>query len=291
MMPRARYLQAVGGFLCPLLLFTATGVGAGVDETVQAVQDNLEVSPEELGSMSAPRVEGTTHEPDSSRFVDLFMPLRTEVAALSPDGRHLAFSSRQEDTLRVIIVAVDDPEHPLTNLLVATDKTSTPILQIQAEELVPARIDWMGWVTPERLVIQTNHTFAMSIREQWISATGAIYAVDLDGQNGKMLVTPMDLARLDDGYEAETERDNFAPLPGDALPFLEDPTLEPPDYSDTDPEYINDELPEFAERIPRSPQVVDYRSENPTEILVRGGPAEDFDLWALNVITGENADP
>jgi pimeloyl-ACP methyl ester carboxylesterase len=134
--------------------------------------------------------------PDAERFNNFFEPLRTDQAALSPDGRFLAFSIREDDKLYVVTADLDHPDAARANVLVADDESSTPAQIAHQYEKTPARILWMAWVTPTRLVLQTNRVTdtAVGSPPRWISTSGVVLAFDVDGRNAGVLVSPKDLA-------------------------------------------------------------------------------------------------
>ena len=125
------------------------------------------------------------------RFEQFFAPWRTEIAALSPDGKLLAYSLREADVLHVLVVEVANPSVAKTKVAVISDKQATPALSISQGERVPARINWMRWATPTRLVLETNRIFATlsgaSDAAAWSSLAGEVVAFDADGGNVKTL--------------------------------------------------------------------------------------------------------
>ncbi|MBI2510361.1 MAG: alpha/beta fold hydrolase [Opitutae bacterium] len=133
--------------------------------------------------------------PDASRFNDFFEPLRTDRAAISPDGRFLAFSIREDDKLYVVTADLDHPDAARAKVVVADDATSTPAQIAHQFEKTPARILWMAWATPERLVIQTNRSTdtAVGMPPRWLSVSGVVLGFDVDGKNAGVLVSPKDL--------------------------------------------------------------------------------------------------
>lgn len=140
---------------------------------------------------------------NSVRFNELFEPFRTDIAALSPDGNYLAYSVRDSGNLAVLVIDVAHPQVAKARVIVASDATSTP-MEANASEVTPAKIRWMGWATPTRLVVETNTSYPTPIKsggtlggaqpvERWITSQGAILAFDADGENARTLVTPADM--------------------------------------------------------------------------------------------------
>lgn len=134
--------------------------------------------------------------PDASRFTDFFEPLRTDQAAISPDGRFLAFSIREDDKLYVVTADLDHPDAARAKVLVADDETSTPAQIAYQFEKTPARILWMAWATTDRLIVQTNRSTdtAVGAPPRWVSVSGVVLGFDVDGKNAGVLVGPKDLA-------------------------------------------------------------------------------------------------
>lgn len=149
--------------------------------------------------------------PDAARFNDYFEPLRTEHAAISPDGRYLAFSIREDSKLYVVTADLNQPDAARAKILVADDATSTPAQIAHQFEPTPARILWMSWATPTRLVIQTNRVTdtAIGFPPRWISASGALFGLDFDGRNAGQLVGPRDLAESQLSLPKSTLVDRF----------------------------------------------------------------------------------
>lgn len=133
--------------------------------------------------------------PDSTRFSRYFAPLRTENAVISPDGRYLAFSIREQDKLYVITTDLDHPGTAAAKVLVADSETSTPILAANQYEKTPPRITWMQWVSATRIIVQTNRAtdVTTSAGGNWTSIVGAVLAFDFNGANSRVLVAPKDL--------------------------------------------------------------------------------------------------
>lgn len=161
---------------------------------------------------------------DATRFIDLFSPFRTETAALSPDGKLLAYSVREKDELFLFIVPVDTPEILKSRIRILTDQLATPMMQVRSAERTPARIRWMKWITSTRLVFETNRNFAYGTGNSWSNATGEIVAIDADGGNPKTLASPRLISQPIEATleeeppeeEGEAAEDPFAALAGGA---------------------------------------------------------------------------
>jgi pimeloyl-ACP methyl ester carboxylesterase len=165
--------------------------------------------------------------PDPARFRASFEPFRTETAALSADGKYLAYSVRENGNLYVLVCAVDRPDVHMARVLVADDDTSTPMLADRQRERTPARIEWMQWVAPARLVVATNRVFVASRDATWQVLRGYILAFDADGSHARVLLKPDDVnetiaaptsgspfavSRNDGAFEARINSPDRSPL-------------------------------------------------------------------------------
>ena len=150
------------------------------------------------GSPSAPASAPTAEillPPEPGRFAELFRRFRTEHAALSPDGRHLAYSVREGEELFVITIDLDQPTTIKARVKVVDDNAATPMMAVNQREKTPGRINWLGWVTPSRVVVETNqiHATAGADQDGWRSWPGTVLAFDADGSNARQLASPEDL--------------------------------------------------------------------------------------------------
>lgn len=146
-------------------------------------------------AVPAPPAEQVLALPEPGRFKPLFQPFRTEIATLSPDGKYLAYTVRDKDTVNVAVIEVDHPEKMHAYVQVLSDEQATAMLVMGQAEPTPARINWMKWVSPTRLVAETNQTFSRAVGADsvWNSWRGSIIAFDADGANAKTIATPFDL--------------------------------------------------------------------------------------------------
>ena len=220
------------------------------------------------------------------RFFELFLPFRTTNAALSPDGKLIAYSVREGDKLFVFIVEVDNPAKGRAKVLVGTDDTSTGALKQSAREKTPARIRWMGWANSNRLVIETNVNLALNSGSSWQNTAGAIFAIDADGKNGKTLVSPRDVeATKGPEFVAKREANDL---------LVTTPDQEPPRNEESagsllvssDPSAEENNLP-LDVRYPRSPTFFDFSPTDPHSIIVRTSDQRDYGLYTINVNTGK----
>jgi pimeloyl-ACP methyl ester carboxylesterase len=143
--------------------------------------------------------EEVLRPPEPGRFKALFQPLRTDFAALSPDGKYLAYSLRESDSVSVAVVAIDHPEKMTALVKVIDDQAATPMLDMNQKEPTPGAIRWMRWTTPHRLVVETNQVFARAdVQSNWQSWRGAVLALNADGSDARLLAKPDDLPEFAD---------------------------------------------------------------------------------------------
>jgi dipeptidyl aminopeptidase/acylaminoacyl peptidase len=240
-------------------------------------------SPSASSASQAPIAVGTA---DPERFFELFRPFRTTNAALSPDGKLIAYSVREGEELFVFIVDVDNPAKGRAKVLVGTDDTSTGALKQSAKEKTPARIRWMGWANSNRLVIETNVNLALNSGGSWQNTAGAIFAIDADGKNGKNIVTPKDVEAMKGGeFTAKREsNDLLVTTPDQEPPPIENSSSGLSVNSDETAEENN--LP-LDVRYPRSPTFFDFDPKNPDSIIVRTSDQREYGLYTINVNTGK----
>lgn len=125
---------------------------------------------------------------------DVFAPFRTEVAALSPDGRYVAYSLRDAGSIYIVTVAVDSPEQAIVRVRVADDDLAVGYHEPDFihDKGIP-RIFWMQWISPTRIAVETNLTFL----KMGGIPQGALYVFDFDGRNARRL------------YSAKTRHGSF----------------------------------------------------------------------------------
>lgn len=150
-------------------------------------------------------VEQALRPPEPGRFKALFQPFRTDTATLSPDGKYLAYSVREGEALFVTVIEIDHPEKFVSRVQVIDDDAATPMLAMNQREKTPGVIRSMRWVTPTRLVVETNHVYAHPIGPDavWQSWRGAVIGFDADGTNAKLLASPEDLPEFSVGAGAD----------------------------------------------------------------------------------------
>ncbi|MBE2216022.1 MAG: prolyl oligopeptidase family serine peptidase [Opitutaceae bacterium] len=138
--------------------------------------------------------------PPQLDYIDLFTPLRTEMATLSPDGRRVAYTFRQDGALAVVVVDAARPSVPKRSVTLLTDREATSSLDPTATRGTSARAHWMGWSADEFLVIETNRIFQAQVtgaassnvttRSSWAGTPGSIVAYEPESGRARTLVTP-----------------------------------------------------------------------------------------------------
>lgn len=258
----------------------------------------------EAEALALPRQADRTGE-TALRFRTLFRPFITDQAALSPDGKFLAYSLRETAELFVVVVEISNPQVARAKVRVATDETSTPAL-VDLHEQIPAVIRWMKWTSPTRLVVETNtnHPLGTGGESSVIeNIPGSILAFDADGANAKILITPREVpARFKDAaFEAP---DRHAPLAGpgtggwrpDApIPGLDEPVDPYAPPSAFDPwvaATTGDTDPNASPRVARarSPRVIDLVPGQDDLLYVGAGSSREYQVFRLNTVTGKLED-
>lgn len=252
--------------------------------------------------------------PEAGRFRRFFRPFRTERAALSPDGRHIAYSVREGEKLFVVVVDADEPEKIKTTVQVGDDDSSTPMLSAKQREKTPARINWMRWVTENRVVVETNRAFTQVVHgtSDWSTWSGAVMGFDADGGNARLLAGPDDVAenvmivRDQRGVNSfSVARDGRAkfnrrvvmpdePTPSAGADIIPDPFTQETRGLDTPAQDELHSVPAVQTfTIPRSLRVFDLDPNDADAVtLVATGSAREegshrIDLFSLDAMTGK----
>lgn len=127
-----------------------------------------------------------------SRFTDIFSPLRTDQAALSPDGRYLAFSWHDGRELSVVVVAIENPKVAQTKVVVANDPAGTK-RNTRPDEYPLAQVRFLRWSSPTRVVLQTNTPAVFGVGLHQVQMRGVWFAFDFNGENARILFDPRDV--------------------------------------------------------------------------------------------------
>ncbi len=131
------------------------------------------------------------------RAAALYRPFQAERVTLAPDGKHLAYTRNESGQLLVVIVDVDNPTLR-TSVKLSEDRT----LKFSKEK-DPARLRYLRWITPKRLVmVLTEEVFELPVagepgelpKESGWKFVSPIWAIDADGSNSKKLADGSDFA-------------------------------------------------------------------------------------------------
>jgi alpha-beta hydrolase superfamily lysophospholipase len=175
------------------------------------------------------------------------------------------------------------------------------MLDIEQKEKTPGRINWMRWVTPTRLVVETNQVFARATGADavWQSWKGVVLGFDADGTNAKRLAGPDDLPEFSDDTE---EAKPFSVARGSSSGFdtrVATPDRPTPTGLDELPAVAppGEEAPPTAVSAsntrPRTLRVFDLDPARPDAVTLiatgapRGGGSRSLGLYSLNAHTGK----
>lgn len=264
-----------------------------------------QVSPARGGTSpnSAPGTEVQTSNDrrESDRFRTFFSPFRTERATISADGKHLAFTYREDDTLSVVVYDASKLGQVKTRVLVGDDRTSTPYMAVDQGERTPAQVNWMRWVTPERLVLETNRISIRAGGEVSANWRGAVMAFNADGSGARTLLTPVDTpepegaANFDRDFSTDRRDSRF----NDRIVHVDQPL---PTNEDQNPleaarrrEVANDvqSTPPNQPATPRSLRIFNSDLQHPGDIMVmatgnaRGLGNSTFEFFRLDTASGK----
>lgn len=252
-----------------------------------------------LLSAAAPRAAAEPGEqilqvPEPGRFKTLFEPFRTENAALSPDGRHLAYSVREQDAVNVVVIDLARPEVIKTRVKVVDDRAATLRRVASQREDNPGRILWLRWVNPNRVVVGTNEVFARGV--------GAVLAFDADGGNARKLADPgsvLPAPPLDPAFSSGRPRQSSPllptsdqePLPLELSPASLDPALPTPGEETAPPSAIDP-----GEVAPNSLRIFDLDPQHANAVSVvslggaRGNGTHWLEFHSLDALRGKLTD-
>lgn len=251
-----------------------------------------------LPSSFAERARRSLPADAPERLDDIFRPTQTEHATLSPDGQYVAYSYREGEQLSVVVVDATNPATVKSKVVVATDTTSTPLWG-DTWQKTPAAIRWMMWVTPNRLVVETNRNFVFLKKSEsgpgaspngFNNVPGEIVAFDADGSNAQVLVTPQKVSesaytmvapqrapawRVDQPVKASDTLNTRAFTPLDTA------------LSQEGSESEGVAIGELVSTAARSPRIFDLCADDPESVLVRAEGRRGYELYRLNVVTGK----
>lgn len=135
---------------------------------------------------------------DPARYADLFAPLRTNRAAISPDGKFLAYIVREGDEVYLQVVAIDEPGVIKTKALIYRMEQG---IRTPSETIESSPVRWLGWITPTRLAFATDRVYRLGLIDNRAgnrrgSSGGTTYrhgditAINADGSDARVLVRP-----------------------------------------------------------------------------------------------------
>ncbi len=129
---------------------------------------------------------GIASAADSGLSADLatyFQPDRTMQVLLSPDGRYLAYTVREDRTLRLVIENLDEPEQRIAAFVETEGKRSF----FNRTVTVPATLPFVQWADARRIVYLVSHAGGERGYEE------EVRIVDADGRNARTLLTSNDV--------------------------------------------------------------------------------------------------
>jgi Prolyl oligopeptidase family len=223
-------------------------------------------------------------------------------ASLSPDGKYLAYSVRDGEKTRVVTVEIDRPEVVKASIVIGTDDSANSMFSSN-DEKTPLVVMWMGWVTPNRLVVMTNQASiiadaslwrnianpvttnydamngddwltAASVRSKfarmdsapgWSSSPGTLIAMDADGKNASVILNSAELTLEIPPSDPFVERSS----PDQTSPYKPFPGLS--------------RGPHVAH-----PNFFDFSNTDPESIVIRAQLSSHITYFCnLNVVTGK----
>jgi pimeloyl-ACP methyl ester carboxylesterase len=167
----------------------------------------------------------------------------------------------------------------------------------EQREKTPGRVRWMRWVSPTRLVVETNQVTARATGSAggWSSWAGAVIAFDADGGNARRLADPRDL--LEFVADPATTRD-FSTARGSSTNFdfrVWRPDQPVPEISlnarPAEPAIDRTTIAETS--LPRRLRIFDFDARHPGAVTLvatgapRSGGSYSLGFYSLDAETGE----
>lgn len=115
-------------------------------------------------------------------LASIFAPLTTDTAALSPDGKRLAYSFREGDKISILTLEVASPARANCVVAVAKDDYALGYMQRDFHNH-PSRITWLGWTSPNRVIVESNLVFLSTRNDR----RGVVFGFDHDGANARII--------------------------------------------------------------------------------------------------------
>lgn len=234
-------------------------------------------------------VRGTEPRDVLAKRLELrFSPGDYEKAAISPDGRYLAYTKRNKGELFVYVVPTADPGRLLGKVRVGTSETSVRVVPIYtpSEVPLPPEVVSLGWAG-DRVVVYTN----LCVRRAGLSgvvytAPGALMAFDPDGARAKILTTAADYPSLGK-YRVLDERHVIVPYRQTQSVMLNRiPVLNP---------FIGRDRWREDHQFPRANLPTVYNREFSPDGLVHTGRLAvpyrvGYDYYTIDVVTGRECE-
>jgi len=233
--------------------------------------------------------------PPDLDYVDLFTPLRTEMAALSPDGRRVAYTFRNDGALALVVVESERPAVLQKSVVLLTDREATASLDRSLTTATPARAPWLGWTSAATIVIETNRvqqsqvgttaTANVSTRSSWIGCPGAILAYQPDDGRTRTLVTPDAVAlSISRASLAPRERGRILDASQSArvTSHMHDVGWDTPSAEGSS---VVSSAPDLI--LPGIPSVLGFAPDGSNAVMIRSDTVEGVDTYRLDAHTGK----
>jgi pimeloyl-ACP methyl ester carboxylesterase len=235
-------------------------------------------------SFGAEQASPADSAPRVPRFEILFSPFTTDRAALSPDGKLLAYTLREKDLVSVVVIEVDNPSVVKAKVNAVDSKIATAMLDPNNRENTLGEVRWMRWVNNTRLVLETNMQAALYGDNGFVNTSegGAIIGFDADGKNARVLATARDTSSRDvQVINNDEEKEREDPATARRLATPDELKIPEPDVT------IKSTLSASA------PHIVGLIPGDPDHVLVRTDPvllkiqALAYDVLKLDVNDGK----
>ncbi len=119
-------------------------------------------------------------------IAEIFQPFETELASLSPDGKHLAFSQKKGSRMYLTLRNLETNE---TKSIPVADDYVAPLSGVK--EATPTRITFLRWATAKRVVFAVDDVIVWAINADGSEARTVVTARHLNQERERL----QDLAR------------------------------------------------------------------------------------------------
>lgn len=233
--------------------------------------------------------------PPNLDYVDLFTPLRTELAALSPDGRQVAYTFRNDGALALVVVDADRPAILKKSVVLLTDREASTTLDPSASTQTPARALWLGWSDANSVVVETNRVHQTQLanaasanetsRSSWMGCPGLIVAYNPDSGRTRTLVTPDKVAATRTRVATipqQRGRTLDASQSARVSNHLHDVGWAPAPSAEDDGASMNYDL-----IMPGIPSVIGFAHGTKNGLVIRGDTVDGVDTYQLDARSGK----